>query len=233
MHRPLLSFLAQVTCVPLPGGGVRLCGDNTDWQGIYWPVARLLCTQAQTQQPAPLPRIALIAGAGGTAMAAAYAAQRLGLRPVFWNRTAAKAEALAARFGGVAVASLEDEGAVAAALGGPFSLAAVLSALPPAAAFSPPAWALSSEPVVLDAVYTGETPLLRAAAAARCPTVAGAEMLVAQGLPAFATWVGRAEACDSRAGGEGAPPPPALPACVPAAAMAAAVAASLAARASA
>ena len=220
---------------------MRLYGDNTDWQGIYWPIARRL----PPQPPAATTRLALIAGAGGTALAAAYAAQRLGLRPVFWNRTQAKAEALAARFGGAAVPSLDDEAAVAAALAGAGAgecssgsgaapaFAIVLSTLPPAAAFVPPAWVLASSPVVLDAVYTGETPLLRAAAAAGCACVTGAEMLVAQGLPAFAAWVGRVGCCGEEDEGNafdvGLPPP--LPSCVPAAAMAAAVAASLAARA--
>ena len=217
---------------------MRLYGDNTDWQGIYWPIARRLTPQP----PAVASRLALIAGAGGTALAAAYAAQRLGLRPVFWNRTQAKAEALAARFGGAAVASLDEEAVVAAALAGAAAgessssapaFAVVLSTLPPAAAFVPPVWVLASSPVVLDAVYTGETPLLLAAAAAGCACVTGAEMLVAQGLPAFAAWVGRVGCCGEEEGGNaaerGLPPP--LPSCVPAAAMAAAVAASLAARA--
>ena len=48
-----------------------LIGDNTDWIGIYNPIKRLLRSQSKG--------CALILGAGGTARAAAYAAQELGL----------------------------------------------------------------------------------------------------------------------------------------------------------
>lgn len=218
--------------MPLPDGGVRLCGDNTDWQGVYFPVAeRLKLRGAPEDDGAPESRVALVLGAGGTAMAAAYAARRLGLALLFWNRTLAKAEALAQQWGGRAVERLDDEDAVVAALGrGPISVVAVLCTLPPAAAdFTLPAWVFADVPVVLDAAYTSERRLLQDAAAHGCPTIAGAEMLVCQGLPAFAAWVGRAAACgDDECDSEA--PPPALPACVPAAAMAAAVAASFAAR---
>ena len=49
-----------------------LIGDNTDWIGIYNPIKRLLRTSGEGY--------ALILGAGGTARAAAYAAQELGLK---------------------------------------------------------------------------------------------------------------------------------------------------------
>lgn len=54
----------------------------------------------------PAPRVALVVGAGGTARSACYAAKRLGCRVLVHNRTASKAEALASRFGGTAVADL-------------------------------------------------------------------------------------------------------------------------------
>jgi pentafunctional AROM polypeptide len=231
-----------VTCVPLSDGGVRLCGDNTDWLGIYWPVSQRLSVRRSSMITAAgytsgsNGGAVLILGAGGTAMAAAYAAERLGLVPLFHNRTHSKAEALALRFHGAAVASLERQSDISDALamfsssGGSPSIVAVLSTLPPTAEFVLPDWVFAHRPVVLDAAYaSATTPLLRSAAASGCETIAGAEMLCAQGLAAFGIWIGRTACCST---GSCAGRPPALPASVPADAMVRAVAASLRARSS-
>jgi pentafunctional AROM polypeptide len=175
--------------VALPGAG--LFGDNTDWLGVFWPLAARLPAGGGA---------ALVVGAGGTARAACYAAARLGLAVRVHNpRTAGKGGALARAFGGEDVPSLEGPCALL-----PEPPAALINTLPPAAGWAAPAWLLAprggalGHPVVLDVAYRPRvTPLLAQAAAAGCATVEGVEMLVAQGLAALALWTGRA-------GGEGA-----------------------------
>ena len=54
-------------------------GDNTDWIGMYLPLSRLLSTNRNQNDKNG---IAVILGAGGTAKAAAYTVQQLGLHPV-------------------------------------------------------------------------------------------------------------------------------------------------------
>ena len=60
-------------------------GDNTDWRGIYSPLDHRLGSAAAVDGEKS--GVALILGAGGTARAAAYAAKKLGLDIIYWNRT--------------------------------------------------------------------------------------------------------------------------------------------------
>ncbi|KAF5339596.1 hypothetical protein D9611_011431 [Ephemerocybe angulata] len=73
------------------GSGRILVGDNTDWLGIKASI---------TQRLSPLEiHAGLAIGAGGTARAAIYALQNLGVKTIYLhNRTKSKAEALAAVF---------------------------------------------------------------------------------------------------------------------------------------
>ena len=67
-----------------------LVGDNTDWMGIYNPLHRRLGSggrMAVADARGERRGAALILGAGGTARAAAYAATKLGLDRIYWNRT--------------------------------------------------------------------------------------------------------------------------------------------------
>ena len=63
------------------------------------------------------PGRALILGGGGTARAAAYAARRLGLGRVYFNRTPSKAAELAEEFGGTVASSLDDDADAEGSLG--------------------------------------------------------------------------------------------------------------------
>jgi len=180
-----------------------LIGDNTDWKGIFHPLDRLL---GGTEHSETTNGVALILGGGGTARAAAYAASRLNLDRVYYNRTPSKARELAARFGGTVVRSLDDSnddgpgdpdlGAVLRIGGAP--LRVVISTLPAAAEFTLPDWVVQrgrggDDPmVVFDVNYKPYcTELLRQAEREGFPIVRGSEMLWEQGVEQFELWTGR------------------------------------------
>lgn len=153
-----------------------LIGDNTDWLGILRPIQRRLERAApRTQHPV----VALVIGAGGTAMAASYAMQQLGATLFVYNRTFSKAEAVARRFNGTALRELKN-------LDGIDDLDIVIGTIPAAAQTDLPASLFKTQPIVLDAAYKpAMTPLLRAAKASGCPCIQGAEMLYEQALEQF------------------------------------------------
>ena len=125
----------------------------------------------------------LIIGAGGTARAAAYSAQRLGFRLCIWNRTQAKAEKLALEFGGTAVASLDSSEAKKELWP---HVDVVVSTVPPEVNFKLPAesmeWRGAGAPlVVLDAAYRPRnTVLLQQVQAWGGIDLAGIDMLMEQ-----------------------------------------------------
>ena len=165
----------------------RIYGDNTDWRGIFNPLGRRL-GQVQKND------CALILGAGGTARAAAYAAEKLGLDRVYYNRTPAKAEELAETFGGTVVSSLDDEGegSLGALVADGATVRVVISTLPAAADFELPEWIVESKPIVFDVNYKPYfTKLLIQAEASDCPVVRGSEMLWEQGVGQFELWTER------------------------------------------
>lgn len=188
-------------------------GDNTDWRGIHDPLRRRLRGRFSSGGG-----VALILGGGGTARAAAYAAARLGLDRVYWNRTTRKARDLAESFGGTVVESLDapDDGATTSSLGNHLrslvddsssstsSLRVVVSTLPAGAAFELPEWILrdveeqkknkggDDGPVVFDVNYKPyHTKLLLQAEARGLDVVRGSEMLWEQGVGQFEIWTGR------------------------------------------
>jgi pentafunctional AROM polypeptide len=173
-----------------------LYGDNTDWKGIYNPLKRLLGSTTRTSD------FALILGAGGTARAAAYVANRLGLSCLYYNRTPSKAADLVASFGGQVISSLEESSENSDDNLGTIlkrsekgSLRVVISTLPAAAEFVLPGWLLEKKdalPVVFDVNYKPfNTHLLLQAEAAGCNIVRGSEMLWEQGVGQFELWTDR------------------------------------------
>jgi pentafunctional AROM polypeptide len=155
-------------------------GDNTDWRGIYNPLRRIL-------RPSANRGYALILGAGGTARAAAYAADMLGLDRLYHNRTPRKAQDLVENFGGQLVASLDSDGDLAEK-----NIDVVISTLPAAAEFELPSWLLPMKPVVFDVNYKPySTKLLEQAISAGCKIVRGSEMLWEQGVGQFELWTER------------------------------------------
>jgi pentafunctional AROM polypeptide len=174
-----------------------LIGENTDWRGIYNPLKRRLGDAATGKSDTK--RTALILGGGGTARAAAYAATKLGLEKIYFNRTPAKVEELAREFGGTVATSLDSDKDSKGSLGSLLDesngeVAVVISTLPAAAEFQLPDWMLAKDPlpVVFDVNYKPySTALLLQATENGCDVVRGSEMLWEQGVGQFELWTGR------------------------------------------
>jgi shikimate dehydrogenase len=163
----------------------RLWGDNTDVAGF------LANLDEATPGWGERKKLAVVVGAGGAARGIVYALLSRGFEQVaIVNRTHARAEALAAHFGGSTTAAPWADLAIelrkadllvnASTLGmmGQPPLAVELSALPKHA-------------VVADAVYVPlRTPLIEAASARGLRVAEGLGMLLHQAAPAFARWFG-------------------------------------------
>ena len=142
----------------------------------------------------------MILGGGGTARAAAYAATKLGLERIYFNRTREKAKELAKEFGGVVASNLDNDAEDKDSLGALLSenngnVKVVMSTLPAASKFELPDWMLSSSvslPIVFDVNYKPyNTALLLQATSKGCDVVRGSEMLWEQGVGQFELWTGR------------------------------------------
>lgn len=130
---------------------------------------------------------AVLLGAGGAARAIAAALLDAGCpRVTLVNRTAARAEALAAALGGPVAVAAAPPLADAALLVNTTSLG--MAGQPPLEIDLSP---LPATALVADIVYVPrETPLLRAAAARGLRRVGGLGMLLHQAVPGFAAWFG-------------------------------------------
>jgi shikimate 5-dehydrogenase len=158
------------TVVRLADG--TLYGDNTDWIGIAAPLRRRLASHALPPagaSPSSRP-VALVVGAGGTARAACYAVVRLGFALLVYNRTFAKARALAEAFCGRAVRTLGPEEVVAG------SVDVVISTVPAQARFRLP------ERLFAAASPTAASAWVGASDAPRASTGTGVE-IAADGRP--------------------------------------------------
>ena len=176
--------------------GRVIYGDNTDWKGIFNPLERKFGVQTEDEDSHGY---ALILGGGGTARAAAYAASKLGLKRIYYNRTPEKAQDLADSFGGIVINSLDEElseNTIEKSLGDALpqgaSIMVVISTLPAGAEFVLPEWILGKKPVVFDVNYKPYfTKLLMQSEEAGCQVVRGSEMLWEQGVGQFEAWTQR------------------------------------------
>lgn len=157
--------------------GGEIHADNTDGAGL---LAALPAS--------PRAKRSLVLGAGGAARAAIWALGKEGAEVTVWNRTAARAVAVAGEFGaGVAEATEPGDfdllvNATAVGLGGedPFA------ELP----LDPESFRAGQ--VVVDLVYgEGESALVSAARAAGAEVVDGLEVLARQGAASLRIWTGR------------------------------------------
>jgi shikimate dehydrogenase len=162
-----------------PDGAVR--ADNTDAPGLLDALGE------------PVPRTALVLGAGGSARAVAYALRGAGAAVAVWNRTPERARRLAAELGVAAVdAPTRAEVLVNCTSVGLHDPAATFKELP-----------LTSDELghyacVVDLVYrAGGTELLRQAERRGCRCVDGLEILVRQGARSFEIWTGRTAPLDA------------------------------------
>jgi shikimate dehydrogenase len=163
----------------------RLCGDNTDVAGFL----------ANLDEATPgwdeRKRVAIVIGAGGAARGIIHALVSLGFeRITVFNRTQARAEALARHFGDPTVAmpwgDLAMELPRADLLVNASSLGMV--GQPP---LTLDVGVLPGRAVVADAVYVPlRTPLIEAAGARGLSVAEGLGMLLHQAAPAFARWFG-------------------------------------------
>jgi shikimate dehydrogenase len=152
-------------------------------------------------------RRALVLGAGGSARAAVWALRGAGAEVSIWNRTAAKAEALAQAFGALSLSLTDSENlpvgdfnivlnATSVGLAGKEPDDADLGAdpdrrQPDLKALHLDADALSEGHVVVDLVYgAAETQLAAAARSRGASVVDGLEVLVRQGAASLRLWTG-------------------------------------------
>jgi pentafunctional AROM polypeptide len=161
-------------------------GDNTDWLGILRPIKKRLTHTSQKSY------IALVVGAGGTSMAASYAMQQLGATLYVYNRTLSKAQEVAERFGGHAIAQLTRDTLERVDI--------VIGTIPADAGFVLPDYLLEettpnndSKVIVLDAAYKPSvTPMLAHASSTkyknRVLCIQGYEMLYEQAGEQFLRW---------------------------------------------
>lgn len=163
----------------------KLHGDNTDWLGIKRQLeSRLTSTPEEGLT-------CLLCGAGGTARAAAYALQQMGAhRVLIYNRTTARAVALANEFGFEALGDLSE-------LQGVERLHIVVDTLPGSTEFALPEETgerllARYKPVVLEAAYIPRrTALVEQALTSGCEVVEGVEMLFEQGCSQCEIWTGQ------------------------------------------
>ncbi|KAJ9467273.1 Pentafunctional AROM polypeptide [Diplonema papillatum] len=148
-------------------------GDNTDWQAMRVVIKKHAATA---------PTVGLCIGAGGSARAACFALKAVGVKKLYiCNRTPAKAEELAAEFGGTVVADVSQV---------PEAVQAVVSNIPGTAQNdSLLALQLCKGAVVVEMAYAPRrTVLLDHAAASGATGVEGIEVLIEQALFQSKKW---------------------------------------------
>jgi shikimate dehydrogenase len=166
-----------------------IAAENTDAPG-------LIAAMERAGRP-PLGLTAMVLGAGGTARAAVWALREAGAREVsVWNRTPARAQALADDFGIRAVGLPESTDILINCTS--------VGLVPPASATESGLNLLSLEhdlvgrySYVVDFVYAqGSTELLALAREQGVPALDGLELLVAQGALSLELWTGRPSPLD-------------------------------------
>ncbi|MEY2534705.1 MAG: shikimate dehydrogenase, partial [bacterium] len=162
------------------GGGGAIRADNTDAPGVLDALGD------------PLPRSALVLGAGGSARAVAYALRTAGADVAVWNRGPERGRLLAAELGVRAVEAPEPADVLVNCTSvGLGDTTRTFKDLPVSADD------LGTYACVVDLVYReGGTGLLHEAEQRGCRVVDGLEVLVRQGARSFQIWTGRTAPLD-------------------------------------
>jgi shikimate dehydrogenase len=179
-------------------GAIR--ADNTDAPGLLDALGE------------PVPKTALVLGAGGSARAAAYALRQSGAAVAVWNRSPERARRMAHDLGVAAVdRPTRAEVLVNCTSVGLRDPVATFKDLPLTAD------ELGEYACVVDLVYrAGGTELLRQAERRGTRSVDGLEILVRQGARSFEIWTGRTAPLDAmRRAASSEHPDPKLPASPP------------------
>jgi len=182
------------------GADGAIAAENTDAPGLLLAMAHMLEPGAAVQggveegslREHPLRgRTVLVLGAGGSARAAVWALREAGAEVSVWNRTAARACALAKEFEVRAVGAPEAADVLVncTSVGLQRSAKETTEPLHQLGLLHDQVGEYS---YVVDLVYQDtSTPLLAAARAAGVRTLDGLEILVAQGALSFELWTGR------------------------------------------
>ena len=158
--------------------GGAILADNTDAPGLI---------EALPAGFDPVGRRALVLGAGGAGRAAVWALLRAGADVAVWNRTPARAEALAAELGARAVRAAEPAELIVNC-----TSVGLVPNIDPFKALPLTADPFEVGSCVIDMVYRqGHTRLLEAAKRRGAVVVDGLEVLIAQGAASFERWTGR------------------------------------------
>jgi shikimate dehydrogenase len=174
---PAARAIGAANTLTFADGGIA--ADNTDAGGLIDALDRPVAGAA-----------ALVLGAGGAGRAAAWALREAGARVTVWNRTPARARALADELDVVAVDAPGTDvdllvNATSAGLDPAGAGAEALADLGLDGAQAPP--------LVVDLVYRaggGLTPVAAWAGASGAELVDGLEVLVRQGARSFSLWTG-------------------------------------------
>jgi 3-dehydroquinate dehydratase/shikimate dehydrogenase len=163
-------------------------GSLAGWNTDYAASLDALAAGMSIDRSGLAGRTVAVIGAGGAARALVAGLAHCGAAVTIYNRTFARAEALAAEFG-AAARPLEQVAGLAADV----VVNCTSVGMHPNVTETPvPAEALQSVGVVFDTIYNPvRTRLLREAAAAGCIRVSGVDMFVNQAVAQFEIWTGR------------------------------------------
>ncbi|KAG1054024.1 hypothetical protein G6F43_003938 [Rhizopus delemar] len=161
----------------------QFIGENTDYLGMKHRI------QALMMDPNNPPEEGLVIGAGGTARAALYTMQKMGIQKIYlWNRTSSKAYDLQKAFKG----SIEIE-VIESLENSKIGPGVIISTVPADSGIEIPAHLYGGiKGIICDMAYKPRrTKLLLQADRKGWSCVEGIEVLISQGIAQFEIWTGK------------------------------------------
>ncbi|OBZ84417.1 Pentafunctional AROM polypeptide [Choanephora cucurbitarum] len=160
----------------------QFVGENTDYLGMKH------CIQSLMLDPSNPPEQGLVIGAGGTARAALYTLQKIGIKKIhLWNRTISKAHDLQKSFEGVIDIQVVDS------LDNKIEPGVIISTVPADSGIELPEHLYGGiKGIICDMAYKPRrTKLLLQAERKGWSCVEGIEILISQGIAQFEIWTGK------------------------------------------